>query len=535
MLELALQRGRTVLTRHTVGDAPITIGRGSDNILRLVDPEISRHHCRIERKGEVLRVTDLSTNGTLVNGKAFRDATIRDGDRLSIGPWTIMVEESAGALYPNTVASPAGATRIVSFDAQEKLLTTESIELTINSPGQSQIKKIFSSGEVTIGQNASSGIFVSDPYVSRRHCRIESIGSAARLVDLGSTNGTYVNGVRIGETLLGPAGNFCIGRTTVLFRIIESSEKLAESKSEKLGSMIGPSKAMRGVFALIERVGPTGATVCITGESGTGKELAARELHDGSPRRRGPFVAVNCGAVPASIIESQLFGHERGAFTGAVERMAGLIEQARGGTLFLDEIGEMPLDMQTRLLRVLETKTLRRVGGQDEIPVDVRLVCATNRDLKRLVEEGRFREDLFFRIFVVPLHLPPLRERPEDIGALIAHLIPQLSAQGKHPVFTDGAIEKLSAHTWPGNVRELKNTLERTLLLSEGNVIDADELKIEKVKTSATESGHLKDRERGVIAAAISECNGNLSNACRRLGIARTTLQKKIKKYGIVH
>ena len=329
-----------------------------------------------------------------------------------------------------------------------------------------------------------------------------------------------------------PQGTFRIGRSIICYRLERILETIGPSKSTRLGNMIGPSKVMREVFALIERVGPSDASVCIIGESGTGKELAARELHQQSPRRRGPFVAVNCGALPSSIIEGQLFGHERGSFTGAVERAAGLIEQATGGTLFLDEIGEMPLELQTRLLRVLEGGTVRRVGGKQEIAVDIRVICATNRDLKKLVSEGRFRKDLFYRIFVVPLNLPPLREHKEDIRALIDHFISELAPQGRRPPLTEKAILRLMEHSWPGNIRELKNTLERTILLSEGDIIDAPELKIVALETQGHEGG-LRERERDILIAAIEECKGNLSRASRKLGIARTTLQKKIKRYSI--
>ena len=289
---------------------------------------------------------------------------------------------------------------------------------------------------------------------------------------------------------------------------------------------------MRKLFALISKVGASNATVCITGESGTGKELAARALHESSPRNKGPFIAINCGAIPANIIESHLFGHERGSFTGAVDRAAGLIEQAEGGTLFLDEIGEMPLDLQTRLLRVLESRMLRRIGGKREIAVNFRLICATNKNLNELVARGQFREDLFFRIFVVPIELPPLKGRKKDVRALALHFIKELQPKGRHFSLTENATKKLTKHSWPGNVRELKNSIERTLLLAEGDIIDADDLKLLH-HTKQQSDGALKEREREILIDALDNCNGNITKTAKKLNIARTTLQKKIKGFSI--
>jgi DNA-binding NtrC family response regulator len=296
--------------------------------------------------------------------------------------------------------------------------------------------------------------------------------------------------------------------------------------------MVGVSKQMRAIFGLISRVAPTDAAVLISGESGTGKELVALELHRLSGRKDRKFIAVNCGSIPGTIIESQLFGHERGAFTGAVERASGYFEQARGGTLFLDEIGEMPLELQTRLLRVLETKTVRRIGGQEEIPVDFRLICATNRNLQRMVQEGRFREDLLFRIFVVPVDLPPLRERPEDTLALAKNYAAELAPKGRNPSLTDAALEAIAGHNWPGNVRELKNTIERTLIMCDRDIVEAADIKFASIG-QANGNGELKDKERSHLEDALRECSGNITLAAKKLGIARTTLQAKIKRYDI--
>jgi transcriptional regulator with PAS, ATPase and Fis domain len=280
-------------------------------------------------------------------------------------------------------------------------------------------------------------------------------------------------------------------------------------------------------------VAPTDAAVVITGETGTGKELCAREIHNHSRRRRGPFVALNCGAIPREIIESLLFGHERGAFTGAMERQLGLFEQANAGTIFLDEIGEMPSELQTRLLRVLETGTIRRIGGREEIPVDVRVIAATNRNLRRMVEEETFREDLFYRIYIFPIDLPPLRERKDEIPALARHLTGCLFSSGEEIELTGGAVKKLCEHTWPGNVRELKNALVRAAVQADGKSIDCRHIKLFSCGGPSGEGGEFAKNERAFLEAALAENDYNITKTAIRIKVARSSLQNKIKRLEI--
>ncbi len=288
--------------------------------------------------------------------------------------------------------------------------------------------------------------------------------------------------------------------------------------------LIGRSPAMQRLFRLIQRIGPTDSTVLITGETGTGKDLTARAIHALSPRHARPFVALSCAAFAESLLESELFGHERGAFTGATERRAGKLELAQGGTLFLDEIGEVSPAVQVKLLRVLEERVFMRVGGTQPIRLDVRVIAATNADLEHLVAERRFREDLFYRLHVVPLVLPPLRERLEDLPLLAAHLLRQI-AGGDHLALSQGALTRLAAHTWPGNVRELRNVLERAALLAEGLVIDAEHVQFAGIARSgpvAPQSSRRLDQvEREAILAGLEATGWNKVAAARRLGIAK--------------
>jgi DNA-binding NtrC family response regulator len=285
--------------------------------------------------------------------------------------------------------------------------------------------------------------------------------------------------------------------------------------------------------------------VCILGETGTGKELVARTLHERSARASGPFVALNCAAVPAELIESELFGHEKGSFTGAAGRHVGKFEQAEPGTLFLDEIGDMPLHMQAKLLRVLEEGEVERVGGEKPVRVDVRVLVATHRDLEAQVKEGKFRQDLFHRIYVFPLALPPLRERREDIPGLVEHFAAQVCSQNgwKAVPFTAEAIEALQAHSWPGNVRELRNMVERLMLLAPGSEVDLQTVRLALPQSSSgpattlSSSGPLAEQvqafEREVILAELKRCHYNMTSAARALHLERSHLYKKAEQLGI--
>ena len=340
-----------------------------------------------------------------------------------------------------------------------------------------------------------------------------------------------------------------------LMLTVENALKLQRLESEnrqlrqRLGKheIVWKGEAMRRVMAQLERVAASESRVCIFGETGTGKELVARTIHERSPRSGGPFVTLNCAAVPAELIESELFGHEKGSFTGASGRHIGKFEQADQGTLFLDEIGDMPLNMQAKLLRVLEEGEVERIGGDKPVSVSVRVVVATHRDLEARVREEKFRQDLFHRIHVFPLLLPPLRERPDDIPALVEHFAAQVSALNawKPVPFTADAIQALQSYAWPGNVRELRNMVERLMLLSTEGQVDLATVQMALPKTSsgsaamaiAMGSGALADRvqsfEREVILAELKRSHQNMSLAAKTLGLERSHLYKKAEQLGI--
>jgi DNA-binding NtrC family response regulator len=312
-------------------------------------------------------------------------------------------------------------------------------------------------------------------------------------------------------------------------------ERLMEQQEEAAEVVIAQSEAMRKIFDWVEEMASSSAPILITGETGVGKDLVARAVHLKSPRAFGPFVAVNCGAVSESLLESELFGHERGAFTGAVKARRGRLEMADDGTLFLDEIGEISPKMQVSLLRVLEEKRFLRVGGSRPLASDFRLITATHRDLRELLKENRFREDFYYRINVLSITIPPLRERPEDIPVLADHFLKQFAAETGKPLegFTAKAMEQLLAYPWPGNVRELKNVVERAVVIARGRMIGAEELRFLDPERAAPSTGPLalEELERHHIEKVLAACDGKIGEAAKKLGINRSTLTRKLKRY----
>ncbi|MDH3728996.1 MAG: sigma 54-interacting transcriptional regulator, partial [Myxococcales bacterium] len=337
------------------------------------------------------------------------------------------------------------------------------------------------SERVTIGRSLICDLVLTDTSVSGTHCEIVANEAGFLLRDLRSSNGTSVGGVRVREAWLEPGAALKLGHTVVRFEVGSGTIEIDLSRQEQFFELIGHSVRMREIFAVLEKVAAADLTVLVRGETGTGKELVARAIHRASKRAQRPLVVQDCSAIAANLVESTLFGHERGSFTGAADRRRGCFEHADGGTLFLDEIGELDLNLQPKLLRALETHEVQRVGGSRTVPVDVRVVAATNRDLRQMVNEGRFREDLYYRLSVVHVDLPPLRERPEDIPALVQQFLEESAKRGPDPegahfTISSDAMLKLQAYPWPGNVRELKNTIERAVSLADATELGMQDL-----------------------------------------------------------
>jgi len=418
---------------------------------------------------------------------------------------------------------------------------------------------------IRIGARRGNDVQLSDSKVSGLHCEIRLDDRGYRLRDLDSTNGTYVSSLRINDVYIVAGSQIALGGTRLKFDPLGESVEIELADTDRYGSMIGRSVKMRELFARLEKLARTDTTVLVTGETGAGKELVAEALHDNSPREKGPFVVLDCGSIPPNLIESELFGHERGAFTGATGSYAGAFEHANDNTVFLDEIGELPLNMQPKLLRVLERKEVRRVGGAKTIEVDVRIVAATNRDLGVEVNRGRFREDLYYRLAVARVHVPPLRDRKDDLPLLIDHIL-ATTPGGESAQIAQETIDLMMKHDWPGNVRELRNVIERAVLLAESPE-NEDSLRrapapVPRSEPSVTvtpsqtatstdaqmtvpvdvtipfkmaKQNVISEFERRYISRLLAQHDGNISVVARAAGIDRMSIHKMLHRLGLAN
>ena len=406
-------------------------------------------------------------------------------------------------------------------------------------------------GAAVCGADHGCDLVLTDPAVSARHFEVRPTPQGFQIADLGSTNGTFVEDLRIGSCFVDSGTVIRVGRTRIRLLPTRERVEIPLSTRERFGRLLGHSVAMRRVFAVLERVAPTDVTFLIEGESGTGKELVADSVHQASPRAEGPLVVVDCGAIPENLVESELFGHERGAFTGADRAKPGLFEVASGGTIFLDEIGEISPATQVALLRVLDGSTFRHVGGTREIRVDVRVLAATNRDLDGMVRQRLFREDLYYRLSTISVRLPALRDRSEDIALLARHFVGLFSARfGVERRLSDEAMAVLCAHPWPGNVRELLHVVESAMVVCEGPVIRPDHLPVavragldgrgrpqpaDRDASTGAEEGRsltLEEVERAYIERMLRAHHGHRGLAAKALGISERNLYRKLREWG---
>ncbi|UJR78267.1 sigma-54 interaction domain-containing protein [Sandaracinus amylolyticus] len=419
---------------------------------------------------------------------------------------------------------------------------------------------------LAIGTAPTNDLVLADDTVSRRHCMISVQRDRYVVRDLESTNGTIVDGTPVLEAFLAPGARIRLGDTEILFQPKKKWERIEQQSGDRFGQLWGRSEAMKPVFALLAKLAPTDLSCILVGETGTGKELAARAIHDASRRAAKPFVVVDCGAISDNLIESELFGHERGAFTGADRQRIGAFEAAHGGTVFLDEIGELPIDLQPKLLRVLERREIKRLGSTRLLEVDVRVVAATHRDLPGMVRQGQFREDLYYRLAEVVVSLPALRERRGDVGLLAQRILDEYAEPGARPPQLDGsAIEELERRNWPGNVRELRNVLRRSMMMTSGPMLRAADLRLgagpggtssrppppspvdltgeEATSPSIDVADDLpiKDaRERWVapmereyLIRVLKRCGGDLDRAAADAGVHRKSFERLLRQHGI--
>ncbi len=452
-------------------------------------------------------------------------------------------------------------TKVTYLDGKPKEIFIRKGKLeVIEDPDKGKVLSI-DRNTIRVGSKDTNDLPLTDGTVSRHHFEIEQLKNGYLLRDLDSTNGTYVEGLKVREVFLKPNSTIQVGDTAIRFYSADEKVKIVPSKEEKFGDMVGRSTKMREIFGLLEKIAPTDVTCVIMGETGTGKELVAKAIHYNSRRAKKPFIVFDCGSVPPTLIESELFGHEKGSFTGAVMSRPGVFELADGGTIFLDEMGELGIDMQPKLLRVLEQRETRRVGANRSTKVDVRVIAATNRDLKEEVRQGRFREDLFFRLSVVSLTLPSLRERKDDIVPIIKHILGKSAfnknkdGQQKVTGIAPDAEPIMMGYDWPGNVRELHNVVERAVSFCEGDTIHAKDLpdhmragggggasasglqEIPHVDSSLpfkdAKEKLLDAFEREYLIDLLRRNDKNISKAAKEAEIDRKSISRLLKKHGI--
>lgn len=443
-----------------------------------------------------------------------------------------------------------GRTKVIRWEEQPTKLTLSKCKLNVVSGETSGKEYILTQPVIRAGTRSDNEIVFKDDTMSRVHFEIVQTKDGWLIRDQESMNGVFVNGVRVKEAFLQSGALIRAGRTEMKFLPQDETFEITPHKKDRFGALIGSSMAMRKIYTIIEKVAPTDVTVIIEGESGTGKELVASAIHEKSKRAKKPFVVFDCSAVAENLIESELFGHEKGSFTGATGLRHGAFELADTGTVFLDEIGELNIELQPKLLRVLESRTIRRVGGDRPMPIDVRVVAATNRNLEQEVKKGHFREDLFYRLNVVPIFLPPLRKRKEDIPLIIDHFIEMHNQENaERPVegVSAAAMELLLSYEWPGNVRELKNTISRAISFMEGSQIGPEDIPdrvripVAKAELEIRDDLGFKDAKEQWIASfekqylqdLLKRNNFNISAAAKEAGIDRKSVQRLVKKYNI--
>ena len=437
-------------------------------------------------------------------------------------------------MRPDTLSLP----RLVPFSEVRHLTV-----VVVEGPNAGD-QVVASDDTVTIGSAEGNDVRLADQAVSRYHLKLVARRGGIDLIDLGSTNGSWVGSTRVERGTVDVGSIIGLGRSKI--RIAESKEAIVQlHPADALGQMRGRSNGMRSLMALVKKLAAADSAVLLIGESGTGKELVARALHDESARRDKPFVTVDCGAIADSLITSELFGHERGAFTGAERQHLGAFERADGGTVFLDEIGELSPALQTHLLGVLERRRIRRVGGSKDLPIDVRVLSATNRDVRAEVNKGTFRLDLFYRLAVVCLELPPLRDRGEDVPLLIQHFLQERGYHGEvEELFPPSMMDRLRQHPWPGNVRELRNLVEATLatgeslppIASQAAAVTADDDAFGVDYTIGYKEARaalLHDFEQRYLTRLLERAGGNVSQAARDADMTRSHLFELLRKHGM--
>ncbi len=537
----------------------VVFGRLPSSAVEIDDDMVSRRHCAVLRRGAEIVVRDLeSRNGTRVNGVVIDGPTrVSAGDEIAVGPVQAVVGVTTGLRLRTRCGSAADLDERLSAEVDRAVRYRRPLGLAmirldgpphVAGDAVDRLARILRRMDY-LAQYGPDEYAVVLPEADRTATE----AAARRLAAEARTSGRGHGGLAIHAGLAvcpddGATAGELISRARAALRAARTrggNHLVAEAPADEVApgaNVVSVDPLMKRVFAMARRVAETPITVLILGETGVGKEIIATAIHQQSPRAGGPFQALNCSALPETLLESELFGHEKGAFTGADRRKAGYFEAASGGTLFLDEIGEMPPGVQAKLLRVLEQRVVTRVGGTQAMNIDVRVICATNRDLEVEVKRGRFREDLYFRVGAFTMVVPPLRDRRSEILPLAQHFARQFALElgQPPPAFTPAARAAMEAYDWPGNVRELRNAVERAVVLEPRGTIDLEDLPERVARGGGIEPGdepgmpvrhRVAEVEKGAVVDALAACAGNQTHAARRLGISRFALIRLMKKY----
>ena len=530
---LIVQQGEQRKVLELSDESEVVIGRGEETEIVVDEVKVSRAHAKIKRRGPFLLVEDLdSTNGTRLNGLTLRGSERRllGGDLIRVGTTEITVAASAGAgIHGSQVTSRLALELQRIFSAGNNATLVR-----IDMPGDES-----SAEGIARMASALNAVAVVEERAEGQYAALLEVTEAHKAKNVMAELSQLVPGAQL-ATATSPDDGTTIDR---LWRTVGRNLSDEDPVSLPQGVTVA-DPAMMKVFRVAKRVAKTDTTVLVIGETGVGKEVLAEQLHRHSQRGAKPYVRLNCASLPETLLSSELFGHEKGAFTGADRRKIGYFEAANGGTLLLDEIGELSLTMQVKLLRVLENRTVLRLGATEEVAVDVRVICATHRDLQKDVRDGRFREDLYYRVSAFTLQVPPLRDRPAEI-ALLAELFARQLAERMNtapPSLSDAAIAALTSHRWPGNVRELRNAVEHAFVMRDGDMIEIDHLPVsiqtpEQASSTDARGSTVKDKleqiERASILKALADTGGNQTRAAKNLGMSRRALIYKMAKYDV--
>jgi len=526
MARIRFFRGDELLLEHRLRPGRTTIGRADQCDIALPGSTISRLHCTIRGNGRGWRVDDHSRHGTFVDDRRVDGhLPLAEGSRVTVGDFTAVIALHAAAARPTAPRQPDASHEHLVATLEAGLRVERAVLRIVEGPGAGQ-QFTLRSARVSVGGEGSH-VVLPDPSLAQEHTWLRV--SRGRVMVEPGRGAARLDGDRVRViTPLYAEEELVLGNTVLRTERATSDEPTV---STHFGELVAHSASMKAVFGKLRRMASHHFTLLVIGESGTGKELIARGIHEHSQRADGPFIALNCGAIQPSLFESALFGHEKGAFTGADEQRDGAFQLADGGTLFLDEVGELREESQAALLRVLETGEVRRVGGANTTFPDVRIVAATNRNLAVDAQKGSFRSDLYFRLAVLAVEVPPLRRRRADIPILTRHLLRRLHPEAHA---TTDALDMLKRHDWPGNVRELRNVLTRAYVMT-GPRVDADALSFHTLTRRPVASGPQEpEAERETLKDALERHNGNRTRVARELGVARSTLHYRLRKHGLM-